>query len=90
MLSVVGVCDPGSTGLSNNGVLAFSAGTTDIRGDVLNVNAGKIVTAGGGVTTFYDDVTHNGSEIRTQMGGRTVFFGVQSGAGPFTGTSSRF
>ncbi|CAN5529920.1 hypothetical protein BH11PLA2_BH11PLA2_50330 [soil metagenome] len=81
-----GTSNPGGNGLSNLGVIAFSAGFTDVRGDVLNNSGGKIVTAGGGVTTFYDDVTHNGAEIRTQAGGRSVFFGSQSGAGPFTGT----
>lgn len=79
---------PGGIGLSNLGVLAFSGGTTDIRGDVQNNAGGHIVNAGGGVLTFYDDVVHNGAEIRTDAGSRTVFFGAQSGAGPFTGTGT--
>jgi T5SS/PEP-CTERM-associated repeat protein/autotransporter-associated beta strand protein len=78
----------GGTGLTNSGVMAFSGGNTDIRGDVLNNSTGHIVMAGGGVLTFYDDVTHNGVEIRTNAGSRTVFFGAQSGAGPFTGTGT--
>jgi T5SS/PEP-CTERM-associated repeat protein/autotransporter-associated beta strand protein len=76
----------GGTGLTNSGVMAFSGGTTDIRGDVQNNAGGHIVIGGGGVLTFYDDVVHNGAEIRTDGGSRTVFFGSQSGAGPFTGT----
>jgi hypothetical protein len=68
--------------------VAFSGGTTDVRGDVQNNPGGVIVSAGGGVVTFYDDVIHNGTEIRTNAGSRTVFFGGQSGAGPFTGTGT--
>jgi T5SS/PEP-CTERM-associated repeat protein len=80
-----GSANPGGNGLSNLGVMAFSAGTTDIYGDVLNTGTGKIVAAGGSVVTFFDDVTHNGAEIRTNAGSRTVFFGDLTGAGPLTG-----
>jgi T5SS/PEP-CTERM-associated repeat protein len=83
-----GTANPGGFGLSNSGVMAFSGGTTDIRGDVQNNSGAHIVNAGGGVVTFYDDVIHNGAEIRTNAGSRTVFFGSQSGAGPFTGTGT--
>jgi hypothetical protein len=55
---------------------------------VQNNPGGVIVSAGAGVVTFYDDVTHNGTEVRTNAGSRTVFFGAQSGAGPFTGTGT--
>jgi len=79
---------PGGIGLANSGVVAFSGGTTDVRGDVQNNPGGVIVSAGGGVVTFYDDVIHNGMEIRTNAGSRSVFFGGQSGAGPFTGTGT--
>jgi hypothetical protein len=79
---------PAGVGLANSGVVAFSGGTTDVRGDVQNNPGGVIVSAGGGVVTFYDDVIHNGTEIRTNAGSRTVFFGGQSGAGPFTGTGN--
>src|SRR5207253_2745156 len=75
-----------ATGLSNSGAVAFSAGTSDVYGKVQNLSGGQIVSAGGGVLTFHDDVTHNGTEIRTGAGSRTVFFGAESGAGPFTGT----
>jgi hypothetical protein len=76
---------PGGTGLTNQGVMSFSAGITDIFGDVDNTGAGKIIAAGGSIVTFYDDVVHNGSEIRTNSGSRSVFFGSVTGAGPFTG-----
>jgi autotransporter-associated beta strand protein/T5SS/PEP-CTERM-associated repeat protein len=76
------------TGLSNSGSFAASAGTTDIYGKVSNLSGGTFVSAGGGVLTFHDDVVHNGTEIRTVAGARTVFFGTESGAGPFTGTGT--
>ena len=79
---------PGGTGLSNQGVMAFSGGSTDIRGDVLNTGGGRIVVAGGSVVTFYDDVVHNGTEIRIHAGSRAVFFGSQSGSGAFTGSGT--
>jgi T5SS/PEP-CTERM-associated repeat protein len=77
--------DPGANGLNNRGVLSFSAGITDIFGDVNNLATGKIIAAGGSVVTFYDDVINNGVEIRTNVGSRSVFFGSVTGAGPFTG-----
>jgi hypothetical protein len=76
---------PGGPGLINDGVMSFSAGTTDIYGDVDQFSNGRIVTSGNGVTTFFDDVIHNGAEIRTFLGSTTVFLGDQTGAGNFTG-----
>src|SRR4029450_1247268 len=68
---------------------ALSGGNSDIRGDVTNSAGARIVTSGAGViTTFYDDVVHNGLEIFTGANSSTVFFGAQSGAGPFTGTGT--
>jgi T5SS/PEP-CTERM-associated repeat protein len=81
-----GTSTPGGAGLANSGVVAFSGGTSDVRGDVQNNPGGVIVSGGGGVVTFYDDVIHNGAEIRTNGGSRSVFLGGVSGAGPFTGT----
>ena len=78
-----------TNGLTNNGVMAFSGGVTDIRGDVANASGARIVTSGAGsTTTFFDDVVHNGTEIFTGVGASTVFFGNQSGAGAFTGTGT--
>jgi T5SS/PEP-CTERM-associated repeat protein len=74
------------TGLINTGSLAFSAGTSDVYGRVANTGNGNIVTVGGGTTTFHDDMIHNGAEIRTALGARTVFLGAETGAGNFTGT----
>jgi T5SS/PEP-CTERM-associated repeat protein len=76
------------TGLVNAGAVAFSAGTSDVYGKVTNTTGGQIVAVGGGICTFHDDVIHNGAEIRTSSGARTVFLGAQSGAGNFTGTGT--
>jgi len=77
-------------GIINSRSIAFSSGITDIYGDVNNT--GTIVTSGGAaaVTTFFDDVIHNGTEIRTSTGSSTVFLGSLSGSGPFTGTGTVF
>src|SRR5262249_10344118 len=76
------------TGLINTGALAFSAGTSDVYGRVTNTGNGMIVTVGGGTTTFHDDMIHNGAEIRTSSGARTVFLGAETGAGNFTGSGT--
>ena len=75
--------------VTNNGQMAFSGGTMDLFGDAL-LNAGsRVATSGAGsVTTFWDDVLHNGTEIFTGVNCSTVFYGSQSGAGPFTGTGT--
>lgn len=76
-------------GLTNAGQMAFSGGTTDIRGDTTLTAGSRVVTSGvGSTTTFFDDVIHNGLEIFTGAGASTVFYGSQSGAGSFTGTGT--
>jgi hypothetical protein len=75
-------------GLINNGSVAFSAGFSDVFGDVNNAIGGKLIAAGGSTVTYHDDVVHNGSEIRTALGSRTVFLGELSGAGSFTGAGT--
>ena len=76
-------------GLTNHGIIALSGGNTDILGDVNN-SSGKIVVSGNGTVTFYDDLVHNGSEIRVSSGSSAVFFGGMSGAGAYTGTGTLF
>ncbi len=76
---------PGNLGLYNFGIMATSGNNLDIHGDVRNVGTGRVLTSGNGTTTFWDDVEHNGLEIRTAHGSSTVFFGSVTGAGSFTG-----
>jgi len=71
-------------GWTNLGVMFF-AGTTDILGDVVNGKNSQIVTSGSTTTTFYDDLEHNGTEIRTSAGSTTVIGGSATGSGPYTG-----
>ena len=76
-------------GLTNNGQMAFSGGATDIHGDVaLNAGSRAVTSGSGATTTFFDDVTHNGTEIFTGAGASTVIFGALSGVGPFTGAGT--
>ena len=63
------------------------SGTANIVGDVTNAAGAKIISAGGGPTTFFDDVTNNG-DIRTAPGSTTVFFGSYAGAGVLSGSGT--
>lgn len=75
-------------GLQNDGVVSFSGGFSDVFGDVNNRNNGRLMAVGGATVTYHDDVVHNGAEIRTAAGSRTVFLGSLSGAGTFTGAGT--
>jgi autotransporter-associated beta strand protein len=70
-------------GLSNNGTMNFS-GSANVAGDAINAVGAKIISSGGGPTTFFDDVANQG-EIRTSAGSFTVFFGSVSGTGSYAG-----
>lgn len=74
--------------LKNEGAIAFSGGFSDVYGDVSNTGNGQLMSVGGGVATYHGDVVHNGKEIRTSAGARTVFLGSLSGAGSFTGSGT--
>jgi fibronectin-binding autotransporter adhesin len=52
-----GVIRGGTTGIANGGSIAFSGGFMDVYGDVAQSAGGRFTITGGGVTTFYDDVT---------------------------------
>lgn len=76
-------------GFSNLGTIAVS-GDSDFFGDMSMLSGGSLVTSGRSTTTFYDDVVHNGDEIRTSLGSNTVFFGEFTGAGSFEGQGTVF
>jgi hypothetical protein len=63
------------------------SGLANVVGDVTNNAGAKIISSGGGPTTFHDDVVNNG-EIRTAPGSFTVFFGSTNGSGSYTGTGT--
>ena len=77
----------GGAGLTNNGNMGFSGGFTDVFGDVINNTDARIVTSGGGTTTFYDDVDAAGGEMRVGTGCALVFFGSYNGGTTGFGTA---
>ncbi len=85
-----GTLNTGGVGLTNQGSMAFSAGISDVFGDVDNTTGARIIISGGATVNFWDDVIHNGTEIKVAQGASAVFFGSTSGAGPFTGTGQVF
>jgi len=78
-----------SGGLTNDGSVALTAGSSDVFGDV-NVGAeGRMIVSGGGTDTFYGDVANSGN-IHVSAGSVIVYFGDLSGAGAFTGTGTTY
>ena len=80
-------------GLTNNGGLGFSFGTSDVFGDVNNTSTGAINLSGGSQVTFNEDVTQNGTMQIAKVGNLTstaVVFGAFSGSGGFTGGGNLF
>lgn len=71
--------------LTNNGNIGLS-GDSNFYGDVTNAVGSRIIISGGSTTTFFDDVIHNGTEIRTSSNSASLFFGAVSGPGPYTGS----
>lgn len=75
----------GGSGITNNGALAFTAGTMDVYGDITNNVGGLITVSGGGTATFYDDVTvaAGASNVRATAVGssvsKVIFFGSYNG-----------
>jgi len=74
-------------GWTNEGVLAFSGGFADVLGDVANSATGQVVVAGGSVTTFFDDVTMDASNLNIEvaLGSTAVFLGSYNGGNDGTG-----
>ena len=80
-------------GLTNQGALSISYGTTDVFGHIANATGGTIAVAGGAGVTFYDDVVQNGTLVVSAAGSThssAVFFGSFSGSGGFTGGGDVF
>lgn len=76
-------------GLVNLGAMNFSAGTTDLHGNIsLTGTSARLISSGAGTVTVYDDFDHHGAEVRTGAGCNTVFFGDVTGPGPYTGTGT--
>ncbi len=77
-------------GIVNNGTATFSAGTTDVLGDLLNNSGSKVIVTGGSTSTFFDDVTNSvGSEFRVSTASTAVFLGTVTGLSQFTGPGTK-
>ena len=80
-------------GITNGGSLAFTAGQMDLYGDVTNNVGGRITVSGGGIATFYDDVTIavGASDVQATAVGSSVssvvFFGSYNGGVTGGGTA---
>src|SRR5207237_1804682 len=80
-----------NSGLTNQGSIAVSIGTSDVFGDVNNT--GSIVVSGGAGATFYDDIVQNGTFRVSKVGSTisvAVVFGAFSGSGGSTGGGDIF
>jgi hypothetical protein len=78
-------------GLTNDGSLALSIGTSDVFGDI--DNNGSIAVSGGAAATFYDDVVQNGTLQVSEVDSTTsvaVFFGDFTGSGGSPGGADIF
>ncbi|MCC6125282.1 MAG: SUMF1/EgtB/PvdO family nonheme iron enzyme [Pirellulales bacterium] len=73
------------TGLTNEGTLGVSFGTTDVFGSIGNSATGKIILSGNSNTTFWDPVA-NGGSIKVSAGSTAVFFGTLTGGTTGAGT----
>lgn len=78
-----------ANGLVNHGVIEFSA-DSDIFGDVDNLAGGQLIASGHSTLTLFDDVRHNGAEIRANSGSSIVLLGGFTGAGALTGGGAFF
>lgn len=76
------------SGLSNEGLLAFSFGTSDVFGLVENTGASRVIVSGQSNATFWDEVLIGGADFRISGGSTAVFLGDVSGPGFITGTGS--
>ncbi len=72
-------------GVTNRGAIGLSGGVSHLRGAITNEADGTIIVSDSATATFYDDLLHNGSEIRVSGDSHATFFGDVSGGGDFTG-----
>ena len=76
-------------GLANAGLIEFTQ-DSDVLGDIDNMPGGQIIASGHSTLTLFDDVVHNGAEIRANSGSSIVFFGGMTGAAVLTGGGDFF
>jgi hypothetical protein len=73
-----------SGGLTNQGNVGVSFGTSDVYGDVDNQSEASIAITGYSSVTFWDDLTNNGT-VKVSKGSTAVYFGKITGSGFFPG-----
>lgn len=77
------------TGLTNDGSIGISFGTTDVHGAINNSGLGQIAVSGSANATFYGDLVNDGT-IQVSAGSQAVYFGDVSGIGSFPGGGTNF
>ena len=77
-----------NSGITNNGNLALSFGTSRLFGTINN-DQGIITVSGASNVTFYDDLINTGT-INVSMGSNAVYFGGVTGSGSFIGTGTNY
>ena len=76
-------------GLSNQGSVGISFGTSNVYGDIDNQSGATIAVKGNSNVTFWDDLTNNGT-VEVSSGSAVAHFGILSGEGSFTGGGTNF
>ena len=76
--------------ISNFGTMTFSAGISDVFGDLTNIANAKTIITGAGNATFYGNVTNAvpTSEFRVSPGSIASFLGNVTGLSQFTGSGT--
>jgi hypothetical protein len=90
VISGYGTLRTGGTGLTNNGQILLSGGSTSVYGAVTGNAGSKVIVSGGATATFYDPVTMLlGSEFRVGTASTAVFFAPVTGQANFTGLGTK-
>ena len=74
-------------GMTNEGRVNVTFGTSRVFGDLTNAPTGRIVLSGNSNTTFFDDLENNGL-VQVGAGSTAVYFGTVTGTGSFLGTGT--
>lgn len=76
--------------LNNTSTVAFSFGTSDVTGHVLNGAGGRFIISGRSEVTFWGEFEHRGADFRIGEGSTAVFLDAVSGPGSFTGSGTAY
>ena len=76
-------------GLTNQGNMGISVGTSHIYGNIDNQLGAIISIQGNSTVTFWDDLTNNGT-VQVTSGSTVAHFGTLAGEGSFTGGGTNF